>query len=73
MTEQTMTWEQMVHNFPAMWVVVRNAVMDGPDIVSGIVEDVKPDDEIIDYRSRHLHQGYVFRRTTEEALSGIVN
>lgn len=37
-----MTWEQMVENYPDMWVAILNPVMDGdhPDILEGDVVDV---------------------------------
>lgn len=73
MTEQKMTWEEMVKVYPDRWVVVKNAVMDGPDIVSGTLVEVKKDDDIIEYRAHHPRKGLVFRRTTEEAVSGIIN
>ena len=33
--ENRMTWEEMAKKYPDQWVVVKDAVMDGPDIVSG--------------------------------------
>ena len=68
-----MTWEDMVREYPDRWVAVGNAVMDGPDIVSGDVVAVKTDDEICDYEDQHLREGLRFRRTTEGDWDGIIN
>lgn len=72
MTKRTMIWKQMIEPYPAKWIVIQNAVMDGSDIMSGIVVDVIGDEEIIDYRASHSGKGLKFRRTDEEAMSGIV-
>ena len=47
-----MKWEDMVEKYPDRWVAVGNAVMDGPNIVSGDVVAVKTDDEICDYEDQ---------------------
>ncbi|MBO4395018.1 MAG: hypothetical protein J5819_01560 [Eubacterium sp.] len=67
------TWDEMVEKYPNSWVVIRNAEMDGPNIISGIVETVKTDDEICDYESQHLREGLVFMRTTEGDWSGTID
>ncbi|MBQ9513144.1 MAG: hypothetical protein IJR58_08115, partial [Lachnospiraceae bacterium] len=54
-------------------IIVRDAVMDGPDIISGVLVDVMKDEDIISYRASHPRTGFVFRRTTQEAMSGIAN
>ena len=68
-----MKWEDMVKEYPDRWVAVGNAVMDGPNIVSGDVVAVKTDDEISDYEADHLREGLRFRRTTEGCWSGVIN
>ena len=73
MQERKMTWDEMVNDYPSQWVIVRNAEMDGPDIISGILVDVKKDEDIISYRANHSRTGLTFRRTTEETMSGIAN
>ena len=70
---ENMTWQDMVKEYPARWVAVSNAVMDGPDIVSGDVVAVKTDEEISDYQADPLREGLRFRRTTEGNWDGIVN
>ena len=68
-----MKWEDMVEKYPDRWVAVGNAVMDGPNIVSGDVVAVKTDDEICDYEDQHLRDGLIFMRTTEGNWDGIIN
>lgn len=72
MLDTAMTWTEIIKAYPNRWVVLRDVVMDGPNILSGIVAAVKSDDEICDYESEHLRDGLIFRRTTEENWSGIV-
>ena len=68
-----MKWDQMVEQYPDMWVVIANPVMDGdhPDIMEGDVVDVVSDDEIGDYRLSHMSQNYEYRRTTESGWNGM--
>lgn len=73
MTSERITWEEMVESYPSRWIVISNPEMDGPDVISGIVHGVKTDDEIGKYRVKHGREGYVFRRTTEEKWSGIID
>ena len=70
---ETMTWEEMVKKYPDQWVVIENAVMDGADIVSGTVVDVKSDDDIIPFRVNNQKKGYKFYRTTEGDFYGIID
>ncbi len=69
--EKRVTWQEMVDNYPDMWVVVRDAEMDGPDIISGILVDVKSDNDIGDYRIKNHNRGLKYRRTTEGFWNGI--
>lgn len=57
------SWQYMVEHYPNMWIAVKDAEMDGPDIVSGIIYAVIPDDEIIGYENQHRKDGLTFRRT----------
>ena len=66
-----MTWQEMVDAYPDQWVVVKDAEMDGPDILSGILVTVKPDDDIGAYRVANSGLGYEFRRTTEAFWNGV--
>ena len=66
-----MTWQEMVDAYPDQWVVVKDAVMDGPDILSGVLVTVKTDDDIGAYRVQNSRRGYEFRRTTEGFWNGI--
>ena len=71
MTETKMSWDEMVEKYPNQWVVVKDATMDGPDVLSGTLVAVKNDDEIGKYEVDHLDMGYKFRRTTEGFWNGI--
>ncbi|MBO6113012.1 MAG: hypothetical protein J6P45_08200 [Lachnospiraceae bacterium] len=64
MPERRMTWEEMVDRYPERWVAIRDAKMDGADIVSGIVEAVLTDDEVGDYMDQAAPE-LLFERTTE--------
>lgn len=61
-----LSWNQMVSMYPNLWVVIKNAVMDGPDVIEGEVVTTKTDDEICGYEDAHDNEGYLFRRTSEE-------
>ena len=52
-TEQNkrMSWDEMVKEYPDRWVVIKNAEMNGPGIVSGIIVTVKTDDEIMRFNT----------------------
>ena len=70
---RNMKWQDMVKSYPDRWVAVGNAIMDGPNIVSGDVVAVKTDEEISDYQADHLKEGLRFRRTTEGNWDGIID
>ena len=69
--EKRITWQEMVDKYPDMWVAVKDAEMDGPDILSGVLVDVKSDDDIAQYRINNKKKGYIFSRTTEGVFNGI--
>ncbi len=60
-----LTWDEIVKKYPDLWVAVRDAEMDGADIVSGEVVAAKPDKEMRQFRMRNSNAGYVFRRTSD--------
>ena len=68
-----MTWDQMVKEYPDMWVAIANPVFDGnhPDILEGDVVDVISDDDISEYEVSHHGQGLTFCRTTESGWNGM--
>ena len=68
---KNMTWDEMVEKYPDQWVVVKDAVMDGPDIISGELIEVKSDNDIADFQIKNHGKGYEFRRTTEGSFNGI--
>ena len=73
MNKRRMTWDQMVEEYPDMWVVISNPVMDGdhPDILEGDVVEAVSDDDIGKFKSSHRGQGLEYRRTTESGWNGM--
>lgn len=66
-----MAWDEMVSRYSDMWVVVDDAELSGPDIVSGIVVDAVSDDDIGHYQAENFEKGYEYCRTTEGFFNGI--
>ena len=64
--KRRITWEDAVRDYPNMWVVFKNTEKSGANPISGILVDVKSDDEIIPYKVANHQNGYDFYRTTEE-------
>ena len=73
MADDRLTWEEMVKKYPDRWVVVKNAEMSGPDILSGILVDALSDDEIMEYRFNNKRHDLEFCRTTEGDFDGIID
>ena len=71
--EKRLTWEEAVKDYPNMWVVFKNTEKSGPNPISGILVDVKSDDEIIPYKVANYQNGYDFYRTTEESWGGLID
>ena len=68
-----MTWEEMVEKYPDMWVSIRDAEMDGPDVVAGMLDSAISDEEIGDYEADHWGDGLICRRTTEGGWLGPIS
>lgn len=66
------TWDEMIKRYPNMWVVIKNPVMDGPDVIEGEIVTALNDDEICDYEDLHDNDGFIFRRTTEDDWNGTI-
>ena len=64
-----MTWDEMVFSYPDQWVAVKDAEMDGADIVSGEVVAHLPDREMRKYRAEHFDAGLSFVRTTDGSIN----
>ncbi len=67
------SWEEMVKRYPDQWVAVKNATMDGADIISGEVVVAKNDRDMRKFRVKNRKTGLVFRRTSEGAFDGFIN
>ena len=72
MIAKRMTWDDIVDQYPERWVAIRDAEMDGADIISGIVEAVLTDEEVGEYREQAA-LGLLFDRTTEGNWYGPIN
>ena len=68
--DRPVTWESMVEQYPDKWLAIKDAQLDGPDIISGIIYAVMTDDEIIDYEDQHGDEGLIFRRTKGGVSNG---
>ena len=68
-----LSWEEMVSRYPDRWVVLKDTVKNGPDVLSGVLVAVKSDDEIIAYENSNQGSGYEFWRTTEGEFYGIID
>lgn len=62
----------MVEKYPEQWVAIKDVVMDGSNVISGIVEAVLSDDEVIEYENAHSAEKLEYRRTTEGNWGGII-
>ena len=58
-------WQEVVNQYPAMWVVFDQVDFDGAKVLSGHICVVLPDEEIIDYRHKHHGEIELSLRTTE--------
>lgn len=74
MTEEILTWEEMVTKYPDKWVALKNVVFSPEkDVLSATIVAVKTDDEIIGYEEEHLDDNIIFRRTTDGLVGGPIN
>ena len=67
-----LSWDEMVIKYPDQWIAVKNAEMDGADIVSGEVVIALYDREMRKYRIGKRKTGLVFRRTSEGDYNGYI-
>lgn len=65
-----LSWDEMVRQYPNLWVAVKDAEMDGADIMSGEVVTAQPDEEMRKFRMNNHGAGFVFRRTSECGFNG---
>lgn len=74
--EERLTFEEMKKKYPDRWVFVKNAEMDGPDVISGEVICVCDDEEYADKWIELINAGTAFNkvRTSHWMLGGgIIN
>lgn len=65
-----LSWDEMVEKYPDQWIAVKDAEMDGADIMSGEVVTAQSDEEMREFRIKHRGDGYVFRRTSDCGFNG---
>ena len=59
------TWEDVVKQYPAMWVVFDKVDFDGREVTAGHIMIILPDEEIIDFENKHFNEVKMSLRTTE--------
>ncbi|MBR1742463.1 MAG: hypothetical protein IJ733_11485 [Lachnospiraceae bacterium] len=64
------SWEDVVKQYPAMWVVFDKVDFDGSRVNAGHIWAVLSDEEIIAFRNKHFGQIKLSLRTTETLGSG---
>lgn len=73
--EKRLTLNELKEKYPAKWVFLKNAEMDGPNIISGEVICVCDDEEYSSKWIELIKSGIKFNklRTTHEMYGGIIN
>lgn len=61
------SWNDIVNQYPAMWIIFRKANFDGSDVVSGDIWAILPDDKVQDFWDHNCVEIDASRRTTEGA------
>ena len=59
------TWDDVVKQYPAMWVVFDKADFDGSEVLSGHIWVILPDKDIIQFENKHAGNYELSLRTTE--------
>ena len=65
-----LSWDEIVRQHPDRWVAVKDAEMDGADVVSGEVVAALSDREMRLFRVEHGGADFVYRRTSEGDYTG---
>ena len=68
-----LTWDEIVSAYPDQWVAVKDAEMDGADIIAGEVVAAKTDRAMRKFRILNRQAGLVFRRTSDGEFNGFIN
>ena len=59
------TWEDVVKQYPAMWVVFDRVELNHGKIIDGNIIAILKDDDIIEFRNVHFGEVKLALRTTE--------
>ena len=73
LTMPRLTWDEIEKQYPDQWVAIKDAEMDGADIISGEVVAAMPDREMRKFRISHFDSGYVFTRTSDGDFDGYID
>ena len=65
------SWQDVVKDYPAMWVVFDKAELKHGQIQSGNIMAILPDEKIIAFRNAHLGEVKLSLRTTETVRMNI--
>ena len=68
-----LSWDEMVQQYPDLWVAVKDAEMDGADIMSGEVIAAQSDEDMRRFGVKNRGAGLVFRRTSEHNFNGHIS
>ena len=64
------SWQDVVEQYPAMWVVFDKVDFDGAKVHSGHICGILPDEKIIEFRHKHFGEIELSLRTTETMCAG---
>ena len=59
------SWQEVVKQYPAMWVVFDKVDFDGSKVRAGDIWVILPDEQIIDFENDHYDDIALSLRTTE--------
>lgn len=59
------SWEDVVKQYPAMWVVFTKAELKHGEVERGTIMAILPDEDVISYRHKHHNEIKLALRTTE--------
>ena len=65
------SWQDVVKDYPAMWIVFDKVELTHGQIQSGNIMAILPDDDIITFRNAHLGEVKLSLRTTETVKMNI--
>lgn len=64
------SWDEVVKQYPAMWVVFDKVDFDGSEVHAGHIWVILPDKDIINFENQHTGDYELSLRTTESVGIG---